>query len=163
PKNKESVDESSELPESDAGRISDLIIPIAALFLATVGFIYWTGYNGAIEAGEETSLMNVFGESVVENSLLYGGLIGLLITFILFFRHFNKGKLTGNHFITGVVEGIKSMLPAFFILIFAWATVFLIEELKTGEYLGTLVQEDRKSTRLNSSHVSISYAVFCLK
>src|SRR5690606_9271190 len=26
-----------------------------------------------------------------------------------------------------------------------------------------LVQEDRKSTRLNSSHVKISYAVFCLK
>src|SRR5699024_11800183 len=24
-------------------------------------------------------------------------------------------------------------------------------------------EEDRKSTRLNSSHVSISYAVFCLK
>src|SRR5438477_6097795 len=26
-----------------------------------------------------------------------------------------------------------------------------------------LVQADRKSTRLNSSHMSISYAVFCLK
>src|SRR5699024_11349359 len=26
-----------------------------------------------------------------------------------------------------------------------------------------LLDEDRKSTRLNSSHVSISYAVFCLK
>src|SRR5437868_9748112 len=26
-----------------------------------------------------------------------------------------------------------------------------------------LLMEDRKSTRLNSSHVSISYAVFCLK
>src|SRR5699024_12411397 len=26
-----------------------------------------------------------------------------------------------------------------------------------------LLLEDRKSTRLNSSHVSISYAVFCLK
>src|SRR5437868_11193183 len=26
-----------------------------------------------------------------------------------------------------------------------------------------LLQRDRKSTRLNSSHVSISYAVFCLK
>src|SRR5438067_8324511 len=25
------------------------------------------------------------------------------------------------------------------------------------------LQQDRKSTRLNSSHVSISYAVFCLK
>src|SRR5437868_9432862 len=29
-----------------------------------------------------------------------------------------------------------------------------------GEYTDS---EDRKSTRLNSSHVSISYAVFCLK
>src|SRR5690625_5599929 len=27
----------------------------------------------------------------------------------------------------------------------------------------TLREEDRKSTRLNSSHVAISYAVFCLK
>src|SRR5690625_6926782 len=26
-----------------------------------------------------------------------------------------------------------------------------------------VVQKDRKSTRLNSSHVAISYAVFCLK
>src|SRR5437868_9538587 len=41
---------------------------------------------------------------------------------------------------------------------------------ETGEYdleglflrLGRAI-EDRKSTRLNSSHVSISYAVFCLK
>src|SRR5437868_7560493 len=32
--------------------------------------------------------------------------------------------------------------------IFRWADVFVL---------------DRKSTRLNSSHVSISYAVFCLK
>src|SRR5690606_40294991 len=30
-----------------------------------------------------------------------------------------------------------------------------------GDFVGGLV--DRKSTRLNSSHVKISYAVFCLK
>src|SRR5437870_11246502 len=29
--------------------------------------------------------------------------------------------------------------------------------------LNLRLQEDRKSTRLNSSHVAISYAVFCLK
>src|SRR5699024_11486930 len=33
-------------------------------------------------------------------------------------------------------------------------------ELDIEEYIET---QDRKSTRLNSSHVSISYAVFCLK
>src|SRR5437773_9348358 len=34
----------------------------------------------------------------------------------------------------------------------------------TREFVGTLGSlEDRKSTRLNSSHITISYAVFCLK
>src|SRR3712207_8269675 len=32
-----------------------------------------------------------------------------------------------------------------------------------GEVLAQLLAEDRKSTRLNSSHANISYAVFCLK
>src|SRR5207249_5217933 len=34
--------------------------------------------------------------------------------------------------------------------------------LLSGERAAAPRQEDRKSTRLNSSHVSISYAVFCL-
>src|SRR3712207_7331928 len=33
-----------------------------------------------------------------------------------------------------------------------------------GQHLvGVMDEEDRKSTRLNSSHANISYAVFCLK
>src|SRR5690625_5745274 len=35
--------------------------------------------------------------------------------------------------------------------------------LEVPEYLYKEVLRDRKSTRLNSSHVAISYAVFCLK
>src|SRR5699024_7957141 len=35
--------------------------------------------------------------------------------------------------------------------------------LQDGKIHTRYLQEDRKSTRLNSSHVSISYAVFCLK
>src|SRR5699024_12384270 len=35
---------------------------------------------------------------------------------------------------------------------------------EAGDVVGRLLDDiDRKSTRLNSSHVSISYAVFCLK
>src|SRR6266571_6258744 len=34
---------------------------------------------------------------------------------------------------------------------------------KLAKKKGVVVSEDRKSTRLNSSHMSISYAVFCLK
>src|SRR5690242_21266859 len=36
-------------------------------------------------------------------------------------------------------------------------------DLETVQALGTIGVLDRKSTRLNSSHMSISYAVFCLK
>src|SRR5699024_11434868 len=35
--------------------------------------------------------------------------------------------------------------------------------MNTPFFTQLIVQGDRKSTRLNSSHVSISYAVFCLK
>src|SRR3712207_6856074 len=35
--------------------------------------------------------------------------------------------------------------------------------LPSGGALGGYLVEDRKSTRLNSSHANISYAVFCLK
>src|SRR3712207_7430167 len=39
-----------------------------------------------------------------------------------------------------------------------------VVELWTGEALSRALQgSDRKSTRLNSSHANISYAVFCLK
>src|SRR5439155_17568677 len=44
----------------------------------------------------------------------------------------------------------------------------LMEELSSLDAVAshldaTLIETDRKSTRLNSSHVAISYAVFCLK
>src|SRR5690625_6843987 len=34
---------------------------------------------------------------------------------------------------------------------------------RLGRFMQARVVKDRKSTRLNSSHVAISYAVFCLK
>src|SRR5690606_39839104 len=43
------------------------------------------------------------------------------------------------------------------------AQVGVIERQKKVAELQAKLAEDRKSTRLNSSHVKISYAVFCLK
>src|SRR5256885_12020475 len=47
-------------------------------------------------------------------------------------------------------------------------SVFQIEKTKTNRidgipYINDFLTSDRKSTRLNSSHLVISYAVFCLK
>src|SRR5699024_12216725 len=53
-------------------------------------------------------------------------------------------------------------LLAYISLIFYRANVLIYSD---TNFINTLKQSwaDRKSTRLNSSHVSISYAVFCLK
>src|SRR5690625_5616852 len=54
------------------------------------------------------------------------------------------------------------------VVIFAVFAVFTHFWKEEGQFVGlhidqSKLSEDRKSTRLNSSHVAISYAVFCLK
>src|SRR3712207_7989837 len=51
--------------------------------------------------------------------------------------------------LASLVFQVPSVLPAIFLLLLELAVIFSLG--------------DRKSTRLNSSHANISYAVFCLK
>src|SRR5437899_8222392 len=46
---------------------------------------------------------------------------------------------------------------------FAWRSLISGEMIFVSLGLGQMLMIDRKSTRLNSSHLGISYAVFCLK
>ncbi|WP_121604713.1 Na+/H+ antiporter NhaC family protein [Virgibacillus sp. Bac332] len=137
PENKDKVDVAAKLPTSESSRISDLLIPIAVLFISTIVSIY---VNGLVAIEGEKTLINIFGNADVSVALLYGGIIGLVITFALFSRHIITGKLSGKHFITGIIGGTKSMLPGFVILIFAWAIVDLIGQLGTGTYLAGIVE-----------------------
>src|SRR3712207_7561167 len=56
---------------------------------------------------------------------------------------------------SGQIEREVTVLPA--------TNVIRIEVRGTQPGQAALAAEDRKSTRLNSSHANISYAVFCLK
>jgi Na+/H+ antiporter NhaC len=145
PDSDEKVDTASELPVSERRKISDLVIPLAVLFIAVTAIMYMNGW-GALE-GDRT-LINVFGEADVTVALLYGGLIALAVTFILFSRHIAKGSLKGNQFGLGIIAGARSMLPAFLILIFAWAIVDLIDQLGTGTYLAGVVEASSLSFSL---------------
>src|SRR2546430_4506605 len=59
-----------------------------------------------------------------------------------------KGIVMGRHFDPGVVN----------LELFQWLGVVIDDHSPRANY-----GQDRKSTRLNSSHSQISYAVFCLK
>src|SRR5690625_5669729 len=67
-------------------------------------------------------------------------------------------------------EGLLTTLPTYFLFRITVRSVgpcyrhlWLLPFLKTQSDRGIGAFKDRKSTRLNSSHVAISYAVFCLK
>src|SRR3712207_8828422 len=60
-------------------------------------------------------------------------------------------------------EGADIRIPLFYKFVIKWITPFLLLFVFVGSLIGPAGGEDRKSTRLNSSHANISYAVFCLK
>src|SRR5690606_41507459 len=61
-------------------------------------------------------------------------------------------------------RGQAVLRQKFFQFAHGFRAIVAAKQLHTGELFDqACVGEDRKSTRLNSSHVKISYAVFCLK
>src|SRR2546422_4248874 len=59
---------------------------------------------------------------------------------------------------------LKVLWPAVALVVLTlWLRLYVSAALYTGFYMRWIGRQDRKSTRLNSSHGYISYAVFCLK
>ncbi|WP_174728377.1 Na+/H+ antiporter NhaC family protein [Mesobacillus harenae] len=138
-----------DLPTSTTGTVGDLVWPIIALVAGTVGAMLWTGYTATEGAA---TILTIFENTDVTKSLLIGGLFGLAVTLVLFFRQaFALKGVKGDSFLTGVVEGIKSMLPAVYILLFAWVIVDLIGRLETGTFLAGVVE----NSNLNLSFLPV--------
>ncbi|WP_096190059.1 Na+/H+ antiporter NhaC family protein [Evansella halocellulosilytica] len=116
------------------GRVGDLLWPITTLIAATVLFMIITGIQGT---EGQAGLLATFENTDVAASLLYGGLISLVVTIGIAFMRSLPVKDLG----IGLWAGIKSMLPAIYILIFAWTIIEIIGELGTGEYLATIVDD----------------------
>src|SRR5699024_11618248 len=88
-----------------------------------------------------------------------------LFPYTTLFRSTDEANGTANQLQLGVYrEGgyatLDSIEMPFTVEEDTWYRVLIQRD---GDWLrGKMWPEDRKSTRLNSSHVSISYAVFCL-
>jgi tetracycline resistance efflux pump len=127
----------------EKGSIFHLTIPFGTLIFGTLLAMIWTGI-AAIEEGPITAL-KVTENIDVTGSLLYGGLATVFISIVLLLGTGKSPELVG----TGLYRGIKSMLPAAIILIFAWTLVSVIGDIGTGTYLADLVQD----TSLNVAYL----------
>src|SRR5690625_1914591 len=100
------------------------------------------------------------------------GIIMPLMQTILFlvYPRDQRGKAMGMFgLVISFAPAIGPTLSGWFIDIYPWRGLFyillpiVIIDLIVAYFILRNVTEDRKSTRLNSSHVATSYAVFCLK
>ncbi|NJP38284.1 Na+/H+ antiporter NhaC family protein [Alkalicoccus luteus] len=119
------------VPQTD-GKVADLVIPILILIGATVLFMVITGIQGT---EGDAGLLAIFENTDVAAALLYGGLISFASALILAFVRRIRVSQIG----LGLWSGVKSMLPAVYILVFAWTIIEVIDALGTGEYLASQV------------------------
>ena len=123
------------------GRVFYLLIPIIVLVVATVSAMLITGANAS--EGNVT-ILSMFANTDVNLSLFAGGSIAVLTSLC-----FNLTQSPPRaRVLKIVVEGVKSMLPAIYILILAWMIGAIISNLKTGEYLAMLVDNASISAAL---------------
>ncbi|MFJ7827508.1 Na+/H+ antiporter NhaC family protein [Psychrobacillus sp. NPDC096623] len=127
-------------PENNYGKVNDLILPIFSLIVVTLFSMFWTGYQAS---GKVMNIFVVFENTDVPFSLFIGGLVSTVLAILLYTRQFKRNPKANAGLIgKAVISGINSMLPAIFILIFAWSLSFLINALGTGEYLAKLVTDN---------------------
>src|SRR5699024_5972597 len=138
------------------------------------------GYGGgpsSIPLVEEEVVQNygwMTSQEFSEVLALGNALPGPIATKMAGYIGFEVGGIFGS-----VVAVGATVLPSLMLMVFLAGVLYKMKGTKKFDTLTTLIRPviaillgviafdffagDRKSTRLNSSHVSISYAVFCLK
>ena len=124
----------ADLPEADTGKILGLFLPIVTLVIATVYFMVSSGANALTEKNIDFTIIKAFENTDVSYSLFFGALVGLAVTLFLVI----KQDVDKVFIFQGITAGAKSMLPAIYILLFAWTIAAVIGQLETGKYMASL-------------------------
>ncbi|HAS24837.1 MAG TPA: Na+/H+ antiporter, partial [Vibrio sp.] len=72
------LNEELDIQESENGSVSDLVMPIVSLIVATVAAMLYTGGQALTADGQAFNLLGAFENTDVGKSLVYGGVLGLL-------------------------------------------------------------------------------------
>ncbi|WP_342536108.1 Na+/H+ antiporter NhaC family protein [Sporosarcina sp. FSL K6-3508] len=127
-----------EFPEHSYGKVRDLVAPIVTLIVVTLGMMVYTGYQ---EAGV-FDIWAIFENTDVPKSLVVGGVTATLLAMFLYVLQMKVNKTASVSWMgRAFISGLKAMMPAILILIFAWGLTELIATLDTGLFLSTMVDQ----------------------
>ncbi|WP_394128761.1 Na+/H+ antiporter NhaC family protein [Shewanella maritima] len=124
----------SDLPEGETGKIYGLFVPILALIFATISLMVSSGASALAADDKAFSILGAFENTDVAWALFYGSIIGFAVTLVLSIVQ----KVDRQLIVQGMLVGAKSMLPAIYILLFAWTIAGVIGQLETGKYMASL-------------------------
>jgi len=127
-------DLSDSLKSHPKGKVYHLLAPIIVLIIVTVSAMILTGWQAS---DEKASILTIFANTDVNVSLFVGGLSAVIVGAAF---HFKQGNPKAD-FLKVITEGLKTMMPAIYILLLAWMIGSIIGTLKTGEYLAGIVSD----------------------
>ncbi|WP_226580217.1 Na+/H+ antiporter NhaC family protein [Halobacillus litoralis] len=139
-------DLNDEFKKHDNGKISHLVLPIVSLIVGTVAMMVITGIQNSEGSPD---ILSVFANTNVNISLFIGGLAAVIVALFSYIGQPQPKSGIAHVFL----EGMKAMLPAIYILIFAWIIGDIIGQLQTGEYL---------AQQFKQADINIAYLPFII-
>lgn len=112
----------------------DLLLPILTLVVSTIAFFLYSG--GYFTSN--VSLVEATGDGNIVLSLVFSGILSIIIALILYVP---RKKIRTRQFLPVFFNGVWKMVIAVVILVLAWSIGNIIEQLETGAFLSTFVQD----------------------
>ncbi len=131
--------ESAELlpPDHLRGSLWSALLPILVALGGAIGGLFYTGYYGALGAGEPTTLRAVLSNANSYISLTWGALLGCVAAFLCAVP---TRALRLREAFDAWLGGVRSMVLAVVILGLAWSIGSVCEALHTAPYLVQALQ-----------------------
>jgi Na+/H+ antiporter NhaC len=126
--------DSAELmpPDHLRGSLWSAVLPILTALVGAVGGLFYTGYYGALEAGDPITLRAVLANANSYISLVWGALLGCIMALLCVWL---TRALSLRESFEAWVGGVRSMVLAVVILGLAWSIGAVCETLHTAQYL----------------------------
>lgn len=110
-----------------------LLIPIISLIIFSVLSLL---YNGGYFSGN-VNILEAFRVTDSQKSLTYGALTAIAISFVMMII---TKRQSFKDYMENIYQGVKSMVPAYMILILAWTIGGVCQHIRTGEYVRHIVE-----------------------
>ena len=130
--------EGLDLPEADNGSILNLMGPLALLISLVVGLMMYSGNSALAAAGESFSLIGALENADGAWAMITAGVVTVVVTILGLLRQ----QVSVAVIAQAIGMGVRSMLPAVYILLMAWTIAGVVSDLETGQYLASLTQNN---------------------